>query len=51
MIFDSKLFIATFSCEVSDDNPYRYFSDWSKRFAVRYLFLPAIFIEFPSDDC
>ncbi len=50
MIFDCKLFIATFRCEMSED-PSRYLSVCNKRLAVRYRFLPAILIEFPSDDC
>src|SRR5947209_6363122 len=50
IMFDCRLFIAPFSCEVSED-PSRYFSVWNRRFEVRYRFFPAILIEFPNDDC
>ena len=42
-MFDCRLFIAPFSCEVSED-PSRYFSVWNRRFEVRYRFFPAILI-------
>ena len=41
--------MAPFSSETSEV-PSRYLSVCNKRLAVRYRFLPAMLIEFPSDD-
>ena len=51
-MFDSKLLSATFKLEasVADDGESRYLSASYKTVAVRYRFLPAILMEFPSDD-